>query len=289
MGDIHNLPAACQLAQKAKINKIVVSPSLAIVLENYLKHYPDLKKSIKIFFLGGEPVTSQKKKYLREIYPNSKFISSYSCIEAGGTLGSQCKYLAERDDEAYYHINPQYYYEIINPNNEKETRFRKKGELVFTNFCNLATPMIRYKTGDLVSFRENDCSCGAAGPLLEIHGRINYDIVNAGGFELRSEMLERPLMNLSLYVKAEFEVYIYEKFVENKPIIKTEINLSLKEGAVDSPEIRWKIEQEILENWRLSPRLNLKKAVEVGLFEIPRINFVRFPQAAKPIRKLILR
>ena len=288
LGDIHNLPATCQLAQKAKINKIVASPSLAIVLENYLKYYPDLKKSINFFFLGGEPVTSQKKKYLRKIYPNSKFISSYSCIEAGGPLGSQCKYLAERDDKTYYHINSQYYYEIINSNNEKEVHFGKKGELVFTNFCNLATPMIRYKTGDLVSLRENNCFCGAEGPLLEIHGRINYDIVNVGGFELRSEMLERSLMNLSYFVKDEFEAHFYETFVENKPKIKTELNLSLREGVVDSSEIRRKIEQEVLENWRLSPRLNLKKAVEVGLFDVPQINFVRFPQTAKTIRKLIL-
>ena len=290
VGDISNLPVSCQLASRLGIDHIIcTTASLAIVLKSYLVNYPKLQKNLRSFFMGGEVVGPKKRKLLRELYPDKEISIGYGMHEMGGAPAIQCQVLAGQEGEALFHprVN-DCYFEIINPETGEEVPFEEEGELVLTNFRNQATPLIRYKTGDMASFRENNCFCGAPGPLLRIHGRINYDIVRVGGFELRSEMLEIPLMNLSSYVKDEFEVNIYETFVENKPKLKIELNLSLKEGVVDSPEIRWKIEQELLENWRLSPRLNLKKAVEAGLFEIPQIKFVRFPQAAKPIRKFIL-
>ncbi|HEY0089582.1 MAG TPA: hypothetical protein VGB37_12105, partial [Candidatus Lokiarchaeia archaeon] len=151
-----------------------------------------------------------------------------------------------------------------------------------------ATPLIRYLPGDLASFTENDCPCGAPGPLLQIWGRTNYDLVRAGGFELRTEMLEKTLLNLQNYLQDNFEGHIYENFVGNKPKIKVVLNLSLKEGVKESPELKQKIENEFLENWQLSPRLNLKKAMEAGLFEPLQINLVKFPKSQKSRRVLIL-
>ncbi len=294
-GDIHNIPASLRLASKLRINGIWTTPTLAIILKDYLERYPDLKKSLEGLVLTGEIITPQKKKFLQELYPNLKIFLIYGLAELPSLLAIQCDFLAQKNDQICYHLyyhsyHPQtpYYFEIIDPITKKEIKFGEKGELVVTFLYNVATPIIRYKTGDLASFRENDCPCGRPGPLLQVWGRVNYDSIRAGGFELRTEMFKKPLLNLQDSLQDNFEGHIYESFVGTKPKIRVALNLSLKNGVKESPELKQKIENEFLENWQLSPRLNLKKAVEAGLFEPLQINFIQFSRSAKARQALIL-
>lgn len=287
-GDIYNIPFSCYSASGLGVNVIITTPTLAIILKDYLERYPDLKKSLKFFILGGEMVTPNKKRFLRELYPDLEISLAYGSAETVLT-GFQCPYLTKKEDEVYFHPNVNdFHFEIINPDTGKEVKLGEKGELVVTSFKNRGTPLIRYKTGDLTSFKENNCPCGLPGSLLQTWGRVNYDIVKAGGFDLRTEMLEKPLLNLRDYLQDTFEAHIYENFVGTKPKIKVALNLSLKEGVEESPELYQRIENEFLENWQLSPRLNLKGAVEAGLFEPLQINFVKFPKSPKVKRVLIL-
>lgn len=288
VADASNLSSSCQLAEMLKTNFIYTLPSLAIILKNYFEHYPNLKKSLKFIMLIGELVSLEKKKLLENFYPNTKILLQYSSSE-GPAIGFQCQYLSARNDQIYYHVRvDDYYLEIINPETEEGAKFGEKGELVITNFWNSATPLIRYKTGDLVSFVENNCPCGAPGHFLQIWGRVNYDVIKAGGFVLRTEMLEKPLLNLKDCLQDAFECHVYENFIDTIPKVKIKLNLSLKNGFKESPELKRKIENEFLKNWQLSPRFNLKKAVETGLFDPPQINFIKFSKSVKPRKILIL-
>lgn len=288
VGDASNLSASCRLAEMLKINVIYTFPSLAIVLKNYLEHYPGLKKSLKCLMLVGEVVTPEKKKFLKNLYPNLKISLQYSSNEGPG-MAFQCRHLAQRGDQIYYHTRlNDYYLEIVNPETGERAESGEKGELVMTNFWNSATPLIRYRTGDLISFAQNDCPCGVPGPLLQHWGRADYDMVKAGGFVLRTEMLEKPLLNLKEYVEDAFEAHIYEKFIETKPKVKIILDLSLKNGVKESAELKQKIENEFLANWRLSPKLNFREALEAGLLEPIQVNFVKFRKSPKTQKKFIL-
>ena len=288
VGDIHNLPTSCQLASKLGIDHVYTTPTLAIMLKKYLVNYPDFQKNFRYLSIGGEIISREKRKLLRKLYPDKEILIEYGMSEVGGVPAAQCSALAQREEVLFHTRTDDCYFEIINPATEEEVSFGAQGELVLTNFQSLAIPLIRYKTGDMASFRENDCTCGKLGPLLTIHGRINYDTVRVGGFELRRQMLEKPLSNLSSFLEDEFEVHIYETLVENKPRIKIILNLSLKEGFKESPGLKQKIENELLENWQLSSRLNLRKAVEVGMFEPLQINLSKFPRSIKTKQLLIL-
>ncbi|MDC0661945.1 phenylacetate--CoA ligase family protein [Marinobacter sp. SS21] len=51
------------------------------------------------------------------------------------------------------------------------------GEIIVTDFFNLATPLIRYRLGDFGTLSDKQCECGVGLPLIEaIHGRA-YDIL----------------------------------------------------------------------------------------------------------------
>jgi phenylacetate-CoA ligase len=287
-GDIHNIPASCNLASEFGVNSILTTPTLAIILSDYLQRYPKLRKTLRFLLLSGEPVSIYKKKVLRKLYPNLEIFILYGSQESG-RIGFQCRFLSKRTDQIYLHSRIEAnYLEVMNADTGKKVAIGEKGELVLTSLQNLATPLIRYKTGDLVSFKKNDCPCKFPGPLLQFWGRKNYDIVKAGGIEFRSHMLEKPLLNLRNYLKEDFEAHFYENYIYNKPKITIKLNLSLREGVEDSQLLKQKIKTEFLENWQLSARLNLNKAIEAGIIEPLQINFVKFPQSAKSKKFLIL-
>jgi phenylacetate-CoA ligase len=56
------------------------------------------------------------------------------------------------------------------------------GEMVCTGFGNYATPLIRYRVGDVAVVSDRSCSCGRAGPLVkEVVGRVEDIIVTPDG------------------------------------------------------------------------------------------------------------
>ena len=288
-GNIHNLPATVRMAADLQINTVYSSPTLIIILNDYLKDYPIVKKSLKYFYLFGEIINHRKKKLLQKLYPGVTIILSYGTIETA-TIGFQCKYLVKRGNQIYYHPRFDWVHiEIVNPDTEEEVKPGEKGEIVITNFYLRGTPIIRYKIGDLVSLKEEkNCSCGFPGPLLQVWGRANYDYVKAGGFELRREFLEKIIDNSKSFLKDSFEAHIYENFENNKPKIRIELNLSLKKGVQESIFLKQRVEKELLETWQISSKLKLKKAIEAGLFEPIKINFIGLPASFKSKKTLIL-
>jgi phenylacetate-CoA ligase len=288
-GDIHNLPASCQMAEQLGVNTIITTPTMAILLKDYIERYPNLKKSLKYFRLFGELLGLEKNKLLHELYPNLEIILSHGLSETRLTA-IQCLYLARRGDEIYYHQAKDfdYYLECINQNSGKNTAMGERGEFIITTFWNSATPIIRYKTEDIISLKKNNCPCKASGPLLQFWGRKNRDTVRAGGVEFRTDALEKPLVNLINYVRDAFEVHIYEMFSEDKPKLKIILKLFLKDGVRESEKIKQKINKEFTLKWQISPRLNFEKAVDVGIFEPLQINFDKLPQLSKSKKIIIL-
>lgn len=276
LGDIHNLPMSCAIAGQAQVRTITTTPTMAIILKKYIDAQPALAKSLKYLRLGGEVVSASKKEYLRSLYPNLEIFTVYSTSELGRPA-SQCVHLSRNDAETLYHPNyAAYHLEITDD------------ELVVTDFSNKATPLIRYRTGDLAKFVDNACPCGAAGPLLLLQGRANRDSVRAGGFEIRRDMIEKPILKLQDIIKADYEVHVYEKYIEEKPFLRLMLNLALNEGIGDTEEAREKIIRTFADELRFSPTMSFRQAMEAGLFAAPEIEFVTFPAKAKATENIIL-
>lgn len=276
LGDIHNLPMTCRLAGQAKVRTITTTPTMAIILKKYIDAQPELKKSLRYLRLGGEVVSASKKEYLRSLYPELEIFTIYSSSELG-RFASQCIHLSKNDKEALYHPNfVSHHVEIID------------GELVVTDFSNRATPLIRYRTGDLARFVDKVCPCGARGPLLLLEGRVNRDLVRAGGFEIRRDMIEKPILKLQDIIQPDYEVRVYEKYIDEKPFLRLVVSLSLKQGVSDTPDNRNNIIQTFTDTLRFSPTISLKQAMEMGLFAAPEIEFVDFPMKTKTTENIIL-
>jgi phenylacetate-CoA ligase len=181
IGDIHDMATTCKLASELGVNTIQSSPTIAIILKDYIEEFPDLKKSLKCLLLGGEVMTPAKKEFIKKLYPNLKVFTKYVMSESG--LGvDQCHYLAEKEDQIYYHTrDTEAHIELIDPETGQDVELEKEGELIVTSFWNFAMPLIRYKTGDMAIFHKNDCPCKTPGLLFQVTGRANKDTVKAEG------------------------------------------------------------------------------------------------------------
>ncbi len=84
---------------------------------------------------------------------------------------------AECEDESGMHFNAQKYVmvELL----DKETgeclpwETGVVGELVYTNFSRSATPVLRYRSADLVRVEGTSCSCGRKSPKIRCIGRVD--------------------------------------------------------------------------------------------------------------------
>ncbi len=276
MGDMHNLPATCAFAAQGNIRTITTSPTLAIILKKYIDAQPSLVKHLKYLRLGGEALTLAKKSYIQSLYPGVTIFTVYASSEAGWSA-SQCIELAKQD-ATYYHPNHAgFYLEIIDD------------ELVVTDFTNLGTPLIRYRTGDRAKFIDQECTCGITGPLIEITGRTDYDAVRAGGFEIRRDMVEPVLLQLTQLLHHDFELTIHETYHNEKPYLKLTIHVSLLDSVSDSIETRHTITKTFDQSFRFSPTMSFTQAKDAGLVSPLELVFVTFPHQAKAIQRIILK
>jgi phenylacetate-CoA ligase len=101
---------------------------------------------------------------------------SFECWEAPGAL----------------HVNEaEYICEVLDSASERAVPDGQRGELVVTNLGRWASPLIRYRTGDIVVRRSGMCACGRSFARLEggILSRVD-DMVNVRGVNVYPSAIE---------------------------------------------------------------------------------------------------
>src|SRR4029078_11051008 len=87
------------------------------------------------------------------------------------------------ESPGYLHVNEgEFIAEVLDPATGRAVPDGEHGELVVTNLGRTASPVIRYRTGDIVVRRSSPCVCGRTWARLEggILSRVD-DMVNIKG------------------------------------------------------------------------------------------------------------
>jgi phenylacetate-CoA ligase len=90
------------------------------------------------------------------------------------------------------HLNEaEYICEILEPSSDRAVPDGERGELVVTNLGRSASPLIRYRTGDVVVRRSGTCACGRSDARLEggILARLD-DMVSVRGVNVYPSAVE---------------------------------------------------------------------------------------------------
>jgi phenylacetate-CoA ligase len=179
------------MMQDFKTTVLHCTPSYAIVIAEKMSEMGIDKDSLslRIGIHGAEPMTEALRAEIEERL-GILSIGDYGLTELGGPGVS-----IECPEKAGYHINEDYFYpEIIDPETMKPLAEGDTGELVFTTLQKEASPLIRYRTGDITRLESKGCGCGRT---LIRHGAIKGrtdDMLIVGGVNFFPSQLENLLL-----------------------------------------------------------------------------------------------
>jgi phenylacetate-CoA ligase len=188
---------------------LVCTPTYALhIASEARKTGMDLAKqsAVKITIHAGEPGASipSTKKMIEESW-GAKCYDHAGATEVGA-FGFECQ-----SQPGAIHVNEnEFIVEVIDPVTGQPTEPGTKGELVITNLGRIGSPVVRYRTGDLVQLLSQACPCGLPFILLEggVLGRAD-DMMVIRGVNVFPSAIENVMREFSEI--EEFRVEIFEK------------------------------------------------------------------------------
>ena len=166
--------------------------------------------------VAGEPYSDKTKIEISEMF-NIEVFDHYGLAEVNTGILYECK-----QSGMMHPLESYIYLEVVNEKGE-QVESGEVGELVFTSLKKQASPVIRYKTGDLVKyFGEISCSCGKKGRAC---GRIlsrNDSVVSIKGvkinpYELRDQVMQK--LSTSLNPESCFTLVLRKNRINYTPQI----------------------------------------------------------------------
>ncbi len=161
------------ILQSFQATAMWTTPSYAWYLgETALKEGIDPKTdlAIKKIFVAGEPGGSipETRKRIEDLW-GADVYDYYGLSDVFGACAGMC----EAKDGLHW-AEDHIHVEVIDPETGEPVPAGGRGEMVLTTLKKRARPLIRFRTGDIVSFTEETCSCGRTSQrLMGVHGRLD--------------------------------------------------------------------------------------------------------------------
>ena len=171
---------------------LFTTPSYAVHLaETADRAGPDVRERIGLrsVWLIGELCSQALRKRIEELWGCPVFLY-YGSMESGA-MGIECSM-----HDGYHPASNVACIEIIAlDDSTKEAPSGTLGEIVVTPLWRYASPLVRYRTGDLGRWDTTPCRCGLATPRLHVQGRVD-DMVVVGDKKLHVLDIEDLLLRL---------------------------------------------------------------------------------------------
>lgn len=165
------------------VNVVCCTPTYALRLAEVAQEEGiDLKGGqVRLLIVAGEPGGSiaTVRTRLEQSWPRARVFDHHGMTEVGPV-----SYECPRRAGVLHILESVFYAEVIEPSSGKSVRSGETGELVLTTLGRVGSPLLRYRTGDLVKIQasEKSCACGSCELTLEggILGRTDDMVVVRG-------------------------------------------------------------------------------------------------------------
>ena len=168
------------IAKQFQATAIWTTPSYAWYLgETAIKEGIDPKKdlAIKRIFVAGEPGGSipETRQRIESLWGASVY-DYYGLSDIFGSCAGMCE-----EKHGLHWAEDHILVEVLDPETGQPVAEGERGELVLTTLKKQARPMIRFRTGDIVSFTSEPCNCGRTSQrMLGTHGRLDDMLIIKG-------------------------------------------------------------------------------------------------------------
>jgi phenylacetate-CoA ligase len=248
---------------------LVCTPTYALHLASEArKSGIDLARdsSVRITIHAGEPGASipSTKKMIEESWGATCY--DHAGATEVGAFGFECQ-----SHPGAIHINEnEFIAEVIDPNTGTQSRPGQKGELVITNLGRIGSPLIRYKTGDLVQPRNQPCPCGRPFILLDggVLGRSD-DMIVVRGVNVFPSAIENVLREFAEIEEFRVEIFEREAMKEIRLILEPRSESSAVKGLGEG------VGQRMRERIGLRPEIELVVPGTLPRFELKAKRFFK--------------
>jgi phenylacetate-CoA ligase len=173
---------------------LVSTPSYALVIAQAVLDSGRDPRSlgVQLGLFGGEPWSEELRAEIERVI-GLKAMNFYGLSEmCGPGVAAEC--LVARSG---LHVQEDHFLvEVIDPDTGATVPVGSEGELVLTTLTKEALPLIRYRTGDLVSITLDPCECGRNTiRLMELLGRRD-DMLIVRGVNVHPSQVEHVLLSV---------------------------------------------------------------------------------------------
>ncbi len=257
--------ARLQMIAQTNVQVLCCTPTYAIHLgEIAAQENPAARETVRLIIVAGEPGGSvpATRARLRELWPNARIFDHHGMTEVGPVT-----YECPQNPGTLHVLDESYLAEVIDPAAAEVGASRcdvhplgKTGELVLTPLGRNASPLLRYRTGDIVrTASEVRCQCGSEETALVggIIGRVD-DMVVVRGVNIFPAAVEDVMFRFA-------EVVEYRAVVRGGTVGLGELEIEVEPKEASAANLASRLEQA------LHAAFNLRiKVTEVPIGSLPR-------------------
>lgn len=225
-------------------NVLCCTPTYAVRLaEVAAAESLDLGQSpVKLIIVAGEPGGSipATRARLEQLWPGARIFDHHGMTEVGPVT-----YECPERPGVLHVIETSYFTEVIRPATGEAVEEGETGELVLTTLGRLGSPLLRYRTGDLVKPGPNGaCECGRHELTLEggILGRTD-DMVIIRGVNVYPNAIEQ-------IVRSRPEISEYRVRILTRNALP-ELELDIEAGSGDAAALAQQLQLDFETAFRL--------------------------------------
>ncbi|WP_208512393.1 AMP-binding protein [Variovorax paradoxus] len=170
---------------------LITTPSYAVLLAEVAERMEiDLAElPLRFMWLTGEGCSPMLRERIEKLWGHPAYFY-YGSLEAG-PIGIECS-----ARNGYHVAGGHVHVEVIDPTTRGGVASGEVGEIVVTELTRMASPLIRYRTGDIGYIETSRCSCGVTLDRLVLRGRAGDQIKvgekTYGPYYLEQFLLEIP-------------------------------------------------------------------------------------------------
>jgi phenylacetate-CoA ligase len=200
--------------------------------------HPLRESRVRVIIVAGEPGGSipATRARIEEAW-GARVIDHHGLTEVG-PVSVECW-----EQPGGLHINEtEFIAEVIDPERGHTVADGEPGELVLTNLGRTASPVIRYRTGDIVVRRTNGCACGRSWARLDggIRARAD-DMVAVRGVNVFPAAIEAVVRSFD-------EVVEFRSTVRQAGSMRTlSVDIELGVGVTDAAAVATHVAHELRE------------------------------------------
>jgi phenylacetate-CoA ligase len=165
-----------------------LSPTTIFCTPSYARHLADAAQArgrepatlgLRLLVVGGEAGGDipETRRALADTW-RAQVGDTYGLGEVWPTLAGQC----EARDGLHLTALDALWWELIDPatSNPLPSEPGSEGEIVYTHLRRQATPLVRYRSGDVIRVLDNGCRCGRRTPRIRLLGRADSMFIVRG-------------------------------------------------------------------------------------------------------------